>query len=319
MSELTTGSAVYNGGNSFTVKNSKITTRYAVPQEVGIVYKTSDSLSVSRPVADASGWTRKSSSVSVGLNESASFDSVIPLNSTTGYTHYAAYVKTSNGYWYGDVKSMSNDVQGDEGACQITNADVIVLNENEAVLTFSVNNISSSIDENAFNFIVYSSKNGNSESYFLGKSLNSFEHYTHSGSRDGEKIISVVLDSLTEDSVYNLGIRVSDIDGKHSNALSVSINTKNMFSITLSDKTKDYYSYNQYHVNFSSKDFMVDSGGSRVLNNDNLELYTKYYNGVSYLCVRGDADYSQVRVLLHCVYYIGGNQPHYFDREITLY
>ena len=92
-----------------------------------------------------------------------------------------------------------------------------------------------------------------------------------------------------------------------------------MFSITLSDKTKDYYSYNQYHVNFSSKDFMVDSGGSRVLNNDNLELYTKYYNGVSYLCVRGDADYSQVRVLLHCVYYIGGNQPHYFDREITLY
>ena len=42
-SELTTGSVSYTGGNYLNVKNNKVTTRYAAPQEVGVAYKVSSS------------------------------------------------------------------------------------------------------------------------------------------------------------------------------------------------------------------------------------------------------------------------------------
>ena len=100
--------------------------------------------------------------------------------------------------------------------------------------------------------------------------------------------------------------------------MSISIDFTHPIPITLSGKTLDYYSYNRYVINSPSSDYRINTAGSRALNNENLSIYTEYYNNVSYVYVRGEADYSQVKVLLPCIYYIDGHACN-FDREITLY
>ena len=133
MSKLETGTAVYNGSNNLTIKNNTITTRYALPQEVGIVYKTSDSESVRNPSSDSSGWIRKSAYVDLGVNESEIFNVSIPLVDGVEYTYYAAYVKTSNGYWYGDVKKFANNVKGDEGGYSIIGVETECLGDSSVL------------------------------------------------------------------------------------------------------------------------------------------------------------------------------------------
>jgi hypothetical protein len=133
MSKLETGTAVYNGSNNLTIKNNTITTRYALPQEVGIVYKTSDSESVRNPGSDSSGWIRKSAYVDLGVNESEIFNVSIPLVDGVEYTYYAAYVKTSNGYWYGDVKKFANNVKGDEGGYSIIGVETECLGDSSVL------------------------------------------------------------------------------------------------------------------------------------------------------------------------------------------
>lgn len=133
MSKLETGTAVYNGSNSLTIKNNSITTRYALPQEIGVVYKTSDSESVRNPSSDSSGWIRKSAYIDLGVNESDTFSVSIPLTDGVEYTYYAAYVKTSNGYWYGDVKKFANDVKGDEGGYSIIGVETECLGDSSVL------------------------------------------------------------------------------------------------------------------------------------------------------------------------------------------
>lgn len=306
MSELTTGSAVYNGGNSFTVKNSKITTRYAVPQEVGIVYKTSDSLSVSRPVADASGWTRKSSSVSVGLNESASFDSVIPLNSTTGYTHYAAYVKTSNGYWYGDVKSMSNDVQGDENGYVLTGATVDVITKNSAVIAIS-----------------YTGKDiESSGSISLGNELGM---YNLSDSQidccivKGTHKIYFRLDNLNANTAYSLPIRIYTPSNDKSNIMNVSFNTSCPLSLSLMNKDTSG-TYIRYTTKVNSNNVVKTYLISAVPVSGSDFVYIGDY---TYLYLSKDANLSALKLNVNyrCYFEMGsyGNVCYSFNDVISVY
>ena len=306
MSELTTGSAVYNGGNSFTVKNSKITTRYAVPQEVGIVYKTSDSLSVSRPVADASGWTRKSSSVSVGLNESASFDSVIPLNSTTGYTHYAAYVKTSNGYWYGDVKSMGNDVQGDENGYVLTGATVDVITKNSAVivLSYSGTDIDSAASISLGNDLgIYNLTDSDIDCHILTRS----------------KKIYFRLDNLRADTVYNLPIRVYTLSNDKSNIVNVSFNTYNPLSLALinKDTSGTYIKYTtKVNSNNVAKTYLISA--SPVNSQDFVSI-----GDYTYLYISKNANLSTLKINVNyrCYFEMGSNGDvcYSFNDIISLY
>lgn len=139
MGELKTGYADYLTNGNIIIKNSAITTRYVVPQEVGILYKVSTAETVGTPTADTNGWKRVAAYVNIGLSESTYYDNTIVPGTTDGYTYYAAYVKTSNGYWYGDVKRVPNNSSGDIDGYKITEASIVFIDNNTSVLNIKTN------------------------------------------------------------------------------------------------------------------------------------------------------------------------------------
>ena len=232
MANLETGSAIYTGGTSLNIKDNKITTRYVVPQEVGVVYKTSTSESVSRPTADASGWIRKVSYVSLDVNESADFSVSIPLSLKEGYTYYSAYVKTSNGYWYGGVKKFTNDVQGDENGPKLySSVEPNIISPTAVFIpfTYSTNN---SLYSNEKDFVVRILKNDSVDNDWILNGYSHFEVKIYSS----ENLGYIYIDGLESNSNYLIDFQLKDNQNLKSNKVSYSFDTANYQKYQLRSK-----------------------------------------------------------------------------------
>lgn len=232
MASLETGVAMFDGSTSLSIRNNKISTRYVIPQEVGIVYKTSSSESISRPTAGASGWERKVSYVNLDVNESTNFNISIPLNSTEGYTYYCAYVKTSNGYWYGEVRKFSNDVQGDEGGPIIYNESINILDSTTIHIPFQVKS-GYSLNTDISNNIVEIRKNGQIDMDWVVGAYEKYEYIYDSEYKSGFFCIQ----GLNSDACYEIDIRLQDNAGLKSNLVTLSFDMRNYNKITLQNKT----------------------------------------------------------------------------------
>lgn len=311
MASLVTGSASYNGNNIF-IKDNKVITRYAIPQEVGVVYKVSDSESVSRPVAEANGWTRSSASINVGINETGYFSNTIPLSYNTGYTYYAAYVKTSNGYWYGDVQRINNGIQGDENGPRILgNPQIIMLSETSGLVVLNITNLNDDININS-PFVV------SGDDYFLNKSLSGLEYViTNTEDKNTKKLI-VQFNNLTANKNYNLGVQVVDNEGLKSNVQMIGLNTNNVLSISLSDKILTSTGWTKYLVNFGSNSCYINSAGHSLVNMTDGRLSGETDMGKSYISVNGISDLANAKISISC-YYREGSHNFMFTRVINLY
>lgn len=293
VAELITGSGGISG-NRINVINNKIKTRYVIPQEVGVVYKESDLDSVSRPTADAAGWNRSSSYVNVGLNDIGYFDTSFTTPMNSKYTYYAAYVKTSNGYWYGDVNKIVNNVKGDEGGPVINSIiESLALNNNSGVIGVELRNVSdySKID------LLRSYINVNGKPIYLNTLENKMKK------ENSDTIIAYFkVDGLNSDANNNISICIYNTDGLKSNTVNTSINTKNSVKVTTSDKTNGKYGL-VYRLNFSNPKIKGVTGNSgTVIEGSDHSLSISSNGNVYYIEVIGLKESEKIKVSLTCEY-----------------
>jgi len=301
MANLDTGSASYNGSTTLTISNNKITTRYTIPQEVGVVYKTSTNESVSNPTVSSSSWERKAAYVNLDVNESETFNVSIPLTKTEGYTYYCAYVKTSNGYWYGDVKKFNNNVKGDEGGPIIANDIVpIVLDANTVIIPINYTN-SNPLSTNYESFIKDIRKNGVTDTEWLSNNYDRYSVNIYDSDNSGY----ILIKGLQEKTFYEVDIQLKDILGLKSSSCTVSINTSNFNKVSIANKTASgdsgisydiIYPNNVYKVEdisivngVGNAEIMVSSDYKNVVvknsaNTNVLVTYITRINGTGYIC-----------------------------------
>lgn len=230
MSKLSAGSASYSG-NYININDSIVQTRYVVPQEVGIVYQYSNSENITAPINNASGWNRNIASVNVGLGETAYYNNTIPGNDDQKYTYYAAYVKTSNGYWYSDVKKIVNNLKGDPEGAVIYSLDyAITLTNDRAVLGYTIRAIDSynSVDLDMSYIIV------NNQTY----ALSSLETKIRNNDNDDVEL-SIGLENLKSSNTVSLCIY--NKDGFKSNTFSNNLSMSNPVKITASNEHNGKY------------------------------------------------------------------------------
>lgn len=319
VTQIETGNASYSGLKTIKVSNNKITTKYAIPQEVGVVYKVSTQESMSKPNSNANGWEKQKANVNLGLNDSIDFDVNIPKNSEEGYTYYSVYVKMSNGYWYGDVKRILNATQGDEnGPVLAGSPEVVVLNDTSAVVKLLVNNISENV--NTFEeFIKSVSVNNNSNAYLLGKSLTDLNVYIQNIENvPNSKYIIFNLTNLTPNSEYAIVCQLTTQSGLKSNLISVNVNTNSFISLSLGDRTNDSNGWVSYQLFFgvdnckiSSSNHYFSKGSGQVVGQAGIDN--------SYLKVADVVDFVNTQVVIYCRYIIDSFGTDYiFTRVVDL-
>ena len=221
---LIAGSITF-GDNRIMINDSKVVTNLVSIEEVGIAYKESSSSSSSTP---SSNWTRILGGRNLDVKESYTFDTNIPITDTSLNTFYAPYVKTSNGYFYGEVSKVENNWLGDAGGPRISNPSVMILDENTAVVKLS---LSSSTEISDYENCIYNSyKNSELFNGFSSYSLRDLDyHFTGSS-------LYLYFNNLISNSLYNINFYVKDINGLKSNICNISINTNDLVNISLMKK-----------------------------------------------------------------------------------
>lgn len=270
MANLETGSAVYDASTILNIKNNKITTRYIVPQEIGVVYKTSTSESISRPTTGASGWERKVSYVNLDVNESETFNVSIPLTSKEGYTYYCAYVKTSNGYWYGNVKKFANDVQGDENGPKLYGSiepNIISPTTVFIPFTYSTDN---SLSSNEKDFIARILKNNSVDNNWISNNYSYFEVKTYSS----ENLGYIYIDGLESNSNYLIELQLKDNQNLKSNKICYTFETSNYPKYQLHNKTITNETILNYELNSPNANYTI-LGFDTINNTDATILFSE--------------------------------------------
>ena len=205
---LILGSIETSGAEKIVVKNSKLVTSHVAVQEVGIVYKEVIAETVKNPSDGSVGWTKIVGEYNIEANSIFVFDTAITISDREKNTFIAPYVKTSNGYYYGDVSKVENDWQADEGGYEISSVEAIVVGDGEVL--FKVETVSETIDESALISL------GDT----LGmRSLSDLEYKEYNGK------VYFVIRGLDTDAFYDIPFRVHKENGSKSNLMPVSFST----------------------------------------------------------------------------------------------
>lgn len=314
MSVIQTGTASYVGGSTLTIKDNQIKTNYIIPSEIGVIYLTSTQESVSSPSESTAGWVRKAVAANIKEMDVLFYDVEIPMSSNTGYTYYCAYVKTDTGYWYGTVQKIDNNVQGDEDGPRIaSNPTVAVLNENTALVTFQVTNLTTSINT-VDKLIVFGSCNGVSDTTLLNKSLSNFDYEILSGGN-----VSILFTDLKINSSYNIGLQVKDNNGSKSNVMSISFNTSNPMNVGLNSKILNTYGWVEFTVEIDNEHCYLSESG-HTISDSKARIRGSYSGGRSSISVVDVTNYEKTQVSLKLIYSPFGNSKGFeFIRVLDLY
>ena len=318
---LIAGSVIF-GENRITINDSKVVTNLVSVEEVGIAYKESSSSTMSKPSGNSSGWTRISGGRNLDVKETYTFDTTIPMTDTSLNTFYVPYVKTSNGYFYGDVSKVENNWLGDDNGPRITNPVVIVLNNSTAIVKLNLENSSElSVFENC---IISVTQNGVPDSNFDMQTLNDLDYHTYGvGIRDS---LFLKFDNLEASSVYNFNIKVVDVLGNSSNVSNFTVNTDNILNLGL-EKVSQTETRTQYKLQYPTNDLI---GGIVVLNNNGNSVIDSLTGNIEigsdnigdYVFVYNVDDLNQSKILLSFSYYINKGTQYQkiysFDRVFDL-
>lgn len=233
---LTTGNARFTTNNKLEVTNNYIRTRHINIQEAGVVYReVSRNTIMKTPEIGSSGWRTQSSYVNVGLKDTAYFNASLPIVSTKGETHFASYIKTANGYYYGEVKKVQNNWRGSETGPKIVGTpEITVLDENVTIVKIPLA-LTKGLDLNKIGSIVsFKDSNGKKLGYYDGMSLNNVNVFKASNN----SFIVLTFDRLAANKTYDIVLQLYDTVGEASNAISFSIDTSKTINMTLSNRTE---------------------------------------------------------------------------------
>ena len=259
---LSLGTIKLSDNDKIIIDNSKVVTSYVAVQEVGIVYKESASESVNSPSNSSVGWERIAGGYDISSNDSYVFDSTIRISDREKNTFIAPYVKTSGGYYYGEVSKVENDWQADEDGDNIVSVNSYVLGDGEVLFVVEC------ADEPLL---------GNSW-VSLGEDLGMKKLSTLELKSKGNTSYFVVR-GLDKDKFYDIPLRIYKDNDAKSNVVSVNFKTETPFLFT-NKKTEDGYTYFTFNSSkvlpcswtISSPKFVNSSEVVRVYNESNIRL-----------------------------------------------
>lgn len=306
------------GNNRITINDSKVITNLVSVEEVGMAYKESSSSTMSKPSGNTSGWIRVVGGRNLDVKETYIFDTNIPISDTSLNTFYVPYVKTSNGYFYGEVSKVENNWLGEVGGPQIVSINNIsVLNENTVAVKLTVETENSlNITDNC---ILTCKKNGIDNLELLYESLSTLDYARNAS----DNSLVLYFTGLSENTKYDLGIRLKDSLGLGSNLVNISFNTSNKINVSLSNKASAQNGDITYSVNFPNNlEYGLYLEGHSIVNDFNTVIKTSTNSNGSTVYVPNTIDTTNSKVLLVCTYSVqnGISKKEYkFNRILDLY
>lgn len=223
---LVPGSVSFNGNNLIITGSNVITNSISI-EEVGIAYKETGSSSVSEP---NNSWVKLQGGRKIDARSSYNFNTTIPITDASLNTFYAPYVKTSNGYYYGEVSKVENNWLGDEGGPRINgNIEVSCLGDTSVLLTVPFTYVQS-LDFDTSPCFISATKDGVNQESLLYKTLSNYTMYVL------DNKLYICVDNLDNSGVYSLSFRLKDVLGLNSNVVNISFDMSNKLGFILTDK-----------------------------------------------------------------------------------
>lgn len=304
------------GSSTINILRNTVITNYIAVQEAGIVYKSSSTEYVSSPTVNSSGWVRVVGERDIPVKTTQLYDITIPAQENDKYTFYAPYIRTSNGYYYGEVGKVQNNWKGDVGGPRInSNSRAIVLNSEKVIIEVPIIDLSTGIDLGSDFCIVSALKDGNSDSTLLNKPIS----YFNPSIGYNASVLYLELDGLNKNSSYTLLIQLKGNSGLVTNISSCSFNTGNLLNIALTNKRLVSGS-TYFDISLpAGNSYSLNSTGHSILNPSlevgNLDLYVDSINNYIRL---PNTNIENYKVLLSLKYKYNSKSID-FDREFTLY
>ena len=210
------------------------------------------------------------------------------------YTYYAAYVKTSNGYWYSDVKKIANNIKGDEGGPQILRVNEIVsLEDDTSVISVSIGNITNTSSIDLMNSYI--------EFDGYTYSLNVLDSYITATGEQGVYLLTFKIDSLNIDSETNCILRVCNKDGLRSNTIGLNVSTENPIVVTASNGVQGSGRV-LYELGISKDNVRPFGTGTIVVEGLSKTFNVETSGSIYILGVNGMTKDETIKILLHCQY-----------------
>ena len=210
ISTLTSGTSSFSGSDKIIISNNRLVTSHVAVQEVGIVYRESTSNTVPSPNTDSNGWKQVRGGSYIPANNSFSWSSTLNVTDKDANTFYAPYVKTSSGYYYGNVSKISNNWQADEGGYILNSVNAVALGDGEILFTVEASETlspSATIDLGPIGTRKLSNlelRNAGKTSYF-------------------------VVRGLTKGDVLSIPLRITKENGSRSNVVNMNVSTSPAF------------------------------------------------------------------------------------------
>jgi len=256
---LVAGSVTF-GDNRIIINGSKVVTNLVSIEEVGIAYKESSSSSMSKPSGNTSGWTRIAGGRNLDIKETYTFNTNIPITDTSLNTFYVPYVKTPNGYFYGEVGKVENNWLGDEGGPRITENVVFQYLGDDSGLIRIPFASNSNLDYNTNECFVSVKKNGVDDASYQYKTFSDLDYYNDYGD------LLLLIENLDSNAEYEFTIRLKDVIGLFSNVSVLKFSADNKANIFLSDK-EEISGNIRYKINFPNHDnYIINRTGHSVVN-----------------------------------------------------
>ena len=297
---LSLGSITTSGAEKIVVKNSKLVTSHVAAQEVGIVCKEVNAEMVKNPSYSSVGWTKIAGGYNIEANSSSVFDTTITISDREKNTFMAPYVKTSNGYYYGDVIKVENNWQADEDGYELSSVEAIVVGDGEVL--FKVETASEIIEESALISL------GDS----LGmKHLSDLEYKEYNGK------VYFVIRELDTDTFYDIPFRVYKENGSKSNLIPVSFSTTCPFGFSNKHSDGNYTVFSLAHTKDVKYSWVIRSA-KLVSDTAKVNLLEDNCIGIS-SAVDTTEEKIEVEILYTILYNPSVNIAYRFNMVLNLY
>ena len=194
------------------VKDNEIKTAYVDVQEYGVVYKevSNGATNVGSPDATSSNWKREGEGYEIPNKTTEKYSCSFSVRSSYTDVYYASYVKTADGYYYGELKSLASlSSEGDINGPNVSSLNAVRLDNNTAIVTL---NYESGSDLDGAKYGAITLKNGKGEvvSKYNGGSLASANYWVSLG----KDKIALTFTGLQSGVSYNGSITLYNADGK---------------------------------------------------------------------------------------------------------
>lgn len=245
--KLITGNGFFTSSSNLDVRSNTVVSKHVPIQEAGVLYKEVNvGVDPGEAKVEDASWKKKSASVTIGLKSTTTYSVPLTITNLTGETYFVSYVKTGNGYEYGDLKKVSNSWGSSTLGPRIVGNPIInVLSDKDAIIKIPVNLNNRSLDFDKLNTIIsFTKTNGGNVNEYHGMSLNSAQPYL-TGSKD---YIYLRLNKLSANTSYTVTLQLYDTTGEASNIISFILDTSELIDLTLINKVETVDNKTRYNV-----------------------------------------------------------------------